>query len=90
MTEGRPIDVLLVEDDEGDVVMTREALHEGQVHNRLHVVGDGVEAINFLRHADGHADAPRPDLILLDLNLPRIDGRAVLEEIKSDRRCEAG
>jgi two-component system response regulator len=84
VTEGRPIDVLLVEDDEGDVVMTREALHEGNVHNRLHVVSDGVEAINFLRRRDGHTDAPRPDLILLDLNLPRRDGRAVLEDIKSD------
>jgi CheY-like chemotaxis protein len=84
VTEPGPINVLLVEDDEGDVVMTREALDEGRVHNRLHVVGDGVEAISFLRRTDGHEDAPRPDLILLDLNLPRRDGRSVLEDIKSD------
>jgi CheY-like chemotaxis protein len=84
MTEPRPINVLLVEDDEGDVVMTREALDEGRVHNRLHVVADGVEAISFLRRTDGHEDAPRPDLILLDLNLPRRDGRSVLEDIKTD------
>jgi CheY-like chemotaxis protein len=84
VTEPRAIDVLLVEDDEGDVVMTREALAEGKVVNRLHVVGDGVEAVNFLRRINGHDDAPRPDLILLDLNLPRRDGRSVLEDIKSD------
>jgi two-component system response regulator len=84
VSEPRPINVLLVEDDEGDVVMTREALDEGRVHNRLHVVGDGVEALSFLRRTDGHEDAPRPDLILLDLNLPRRDGRSVLEDIKAD------
>jgi two-component system response regulator len=78
----RPIDVLLVEDDEGDVLMTREALAEGKILNRLHVVGDGVEALGFLRAEDG----VRPDLILLDLNLPKVDGRAVLEEIKADER----
>jgi CheY-like chemotaxis protein len=83
-SEARPIDVLLVEDDEGDVVMTREALDEGRVRNRLHVVRDGVEAVNFLRRTNGHDDAPRPDLILLDLNLPRRDGRSVLEDIKND------
>jgi CheY-like chemotaxis protein len=82
--EGRPIHVLLVEDDEGDVVMTREALDEGNVRNELHVVGDGVEAVAFLRRTNGYDDAPRPDLILLDLNLPRRDGRSVLEDIKSD------
>jgi CheY-like chemotaxis protein len=76
----RPIDVLLVEDDEGDVLMTREALAEGKILNRLHVAGDGVEALAFLRD---EANA-RPDLILLDLNLPKVDGRAVLEEIKAD------
>jgi CheY-like chemotaxis protein len=80
----QPIDVLLVEDDEGDVLMTREAIHEGKILNRLHVVGDGVEALAFLRREGAHADAVRPDLILLDLNLPRIDGRQVLEEIKAD------
>jgi CheY-like chemotaxis protein len=82
--EARLIDVLLVEDDEGDVLMTREALHEGKILNRLHVVGDGVEALSFLRRTNGNAEAPRPDLILLDLNLPRVDGRQVLDEIKSD------
>jgi CheY-like chemotaxis protein len=84
MTKGELIEVLLVEDDEGDVVMTREALDEGKVLNRLHVVGDGVEAIEFLRREGAHADAPRPDLVLLDLNLPRRDGRQVLAEVKSD------
>jgi CheY-like chemotaxis protein len=80
----RPIEVLLVEDDEGDVLMTREALHEGKVLNRLAVVNDGVEAINYLRGLSGHEGAARPDLILLDLNLPRRDGRQVLEEVKAD------
>jgi CheY-like chemotaxis protein len=80
----RPIEVLLVEDDEGDVLMTREALHEGKVLNRLAVVNDGVEAINYLRGLFGHEGAARPDLILLDLNLPRRDGRQVLEEVKAD------
>ncbi len=80
----RPIEVLLVEDDEGDVLMTREALDEGKVLNRLNVVGDGVEAIDYLRGAGGHAGATRPDLILLDLNLPKRDGRQVLAEVKED------
>ena len=80
----RPIDVLLVEDDEGDVLMTREALEEGKVVNRLSVVGDGVEAIAYLRREEPYADATRPDLVLLDLNLPRRDGRQVLEEVKTD------
>ncbi|HEX8804461.1 MAG TPA: response regulator [Acidimicrobiales bacterium] len=80
----RPIEVLLVEDDEGDVVMTREALAEGKVINRLNVVGDGVEAVEYLNRRPPYADATRPDLILLDLNLPRKDGRQVLEDIKND------
>jgi CheY-like chemotaxis protein len=84
ITNADLIEVLLVEDDAGDVVMTREALEEGKVVNRLHVAGDGVEAIEFLRRSGDHADAPRPDLILLDLNLPRRDGRQVLAEIKGD------
>ena len=79
-----PIEVLLVEDDPGDVLMTQEAFEEHKVGNRLHVVPDGVEALRFLRREDEFADAPRPHLILLDLNLPRKDGREVLEEIKSD------
>ncbi len=80
----RPIEVLLVEDDEGDVLMTREALEEGKVLNRLNVVGDGVEAVSYLRRDGNYSDAVRPDLVLLDLNLPKRDGRQVLEEIKAD------
>jgi CheY-like chemotaxis protein len=80
----RPIEVLLVEDDEGDVLITREALAEGKVLNRLHVVGDGVEAVDYLRRKKPHADAIRPDLILLDLNLPKRDGHQVLADIKGD------
>jgi CheY-like chemotaxis protein len=83
-SDAHPIDVLLVEDDEGDVLMTREALAEGKILNRLHVVGDGVEALAFLRRQGKHANAIRPDLVLLDLNLPRVDGRQVLGEIKAD------
>jgi two-component system, chemotaxis family, response regulator Rcp1 len=79
-----PIELLLVEDSEPDVRLTMEALKEAKVKNRLWVVEDGVEAMAFLRQQDGHADAPRPDLILLDLNLPRMDGREVLRQIKSD------
>ena len=81
---GRPIEVLLVEDDEGDVLITREALAEGKVINRLNVVNDGVEAIEYLRHEGAFAEATRPDLILLDLNLPKKDGLQVLEEVKAD------
>jgi CheY-like chemotaxis protein len=80
----RPIEVLLVEDDEGDVLMTREALEEGKVMNRLNVVGDGVEALEYLRRGRRYTAAARPDLILLDLNLPKRDGREVLKEIKDD------
>ena len=79
-----PIELLLVEDSEPDVRLTIEALREAKVKNRLWVVEDGVEALDFLRRQGRHADAPRPDLILLDLNLPRKDGRQVLKEIKSD------
>ncbi len=80
----RPSNILLVEDNEPDVVLTREGFKEARVPNDLYVVEDGVEAIEFLRRKDKYAAMPRPDLILLDLNLPRKDGRAVLEEIKSD------
>ncbi len=80
----RPVEVLLVEDDPGDVLMTREAFDEHKVANRLHVVSDGVEALQFLRRQGRHDGAARPDLILLDLNLPLVDGREVLQEIKSD------
>jgi len=81
--EPRTINVLLVEDDPGDVLMTREAFEE-YLHNRLDVVGDGAEALAYLRREAPHTDVPRPDLVLLDLNLPRRDGREVLEEVKND------
>ena len=83
-TLSRPIDILLVEDNPGDVRLTREALREGKIRNNLHVARDGVEALAFLRREGGHADAPRPDVILLDLNLPRKSGREVLSEVKQD------
>ena len=83
-TFGRPVNILLVEDNPGDVRLTREALKEGKVLNHLSVVEDGVEAIAFLRREGKYADAVRPDLILLDLNLPKKDGREVLEDIKTD------
>lgn len=81
---GEPIDILLVEDNPGDVRLTKEALKEGKVRNRLSVVGDGAEAMAFLRGEGKHRDAPRPDLIILDLNLPKKNGREVLAEIKGD------
>ena len=83
-TGSEPIEVLLVEDNPGDVRLTREALRDGKVHNNLSVAPDGVEALAFLRREGKYADAPRPDVILLDLNLPKKDGREVLEEIKAD------
>ena len=83
----RVINVLLVEDDPGDVLMTREAFEE-YLHNRLDVVSDGSEALSYLRREGEYADAPRPDLILLDLNLPRRDGREVLAEIKADESLQ--
>jgi CheY-like chemotaxis protein len=79
------VDVLLVEDDPGDVVLIKEAFEYNKVHNALHVVSDGVEALEFLHRRGQYEDAPRPDLVLLDLNLPRKDGREVLEEVKADR-----
>jgi CheY-like chemotaxis protein len=82
--DGTPIEVLLVEDDPGDVLMTQEAFEEHKVRNRLTVVSDGAEALSYLRGEGRYAGAVRPDLILLDLNLPRRDGREVLEEIKND------
>ena len=81
----RPIEVLLVEDNPGDVRLTREALKDGKVSNNLSVMQDGVEALRFLRREGPYADAPRPDVVLLDLNLPKKDGRQVLQEMKQDR-----
>ena len=80
----RQVEVLLVEDDPGDVLMTREAFEDYKVANQLHVVQDGAEAMSFLRREGDYAGAPRPDLVLLDLNLPRMDGREVLQAIKGD------
>jgi CheY-like chemotaxis protein len=82
--QGTPIEVLLVEDDPGDVLMTREAFEEHKVRNRLSVVSDGAEALAYVRREGEFADATRPDLILLDLNLPKRDGREVLKEMKAD------
>lgn len=79
-----PIEVLLVEDDQGDILLTREAFELNKVRNRLHVVNDGEQAMAFLRREEGYEDVPRPDLILLDLNLPRMDGMEVLREVKDD------
>ncbi len=80
----RPIEILLVEDSEPDVRLTKEAFRDAKVRNRIWAVEDGVEALDFLHRRGAHADVPRPDLILLDLNLPRKDGREVLREIKTD------
>lgn len=84
MNVGTPIEILMVEDNPGDVRLTLEALKETKVRNNLNVVRDGAEALAFLRRQGRYAQAPRPDLILLDLNVPRIDGRQVLAEIKAD------
>ncbi len=81
---GKSLEILLVEDNPGDVRLTQEAFKENKLTNSLSVVEDGVEAMAFLNRTDGYADAPRPDLILLDLNLPKKDGREVLAEIKED------
>jgi CheY-like chemotaxis protein len=82
------IDILLVEDSPGDVRLTREALQEGKVLNELNVVSDGVEALDYLFQRGSHREATRPDLILLDLNLPKKDGREVLAEIKADQHLK--
>jgi chemotaxis family two-component system response regulator Rcp1 len=81
---GRPVEILLVEDNPGDAELTAEALLHGKVYNQMHVVEDGEAALAFLRRQDPYADVPRPDVILLDLNLPRKDGREVLADIKAD------
>jgi CheY-like chemotaxis protein len=80
----QPVEVLLVEDDPGDELITREAFADNKIGNTLHVVRDGLEALDFLYRRDAYVDAVRPDLILLDLNLPKYDGRQVLQRIKSD------
>jgi two-component system, chemotaxis family, response regulator Rcp1 len=81
-----PIEILLVEDNPGDVRLTKEALKEGKVYSNLHTVKDGVEAMEFLRREGKYKGVPRPDIILLDLNLPKKDGREVLQEIKTDEQ----
>jgi CheY-like chemotaxis protein len=83
-TDATPIEVLLVEDSPGDVRLTREAFKDAKVHINLHVASDGARAMTFLKREGEYASAPRPDLILLDLNLPKKDGREVLAEIKED------
>ena len=88
MTELRPAEILLVEDNPGDARLTQEALREGKLRNNLYHGRDGVEAMAFLKREEPFAEAPMPDLIFLDLNLPRKDGREVLSEIRQDRRLE--
>jgi len=83
--KGNPIEILLVEDNPGDVRLTQEVLKEGKVNNKLSVVENGVQAISFLKKEDGYKDALTPDLILLDLNMPKKDGREVLLDIKKDK-----
>ncbi len=83
-SNGRLVEILLVEDNPGDVRLTQEAMKDGKMRNNLSVARDGVEAMAFLRHEGEFKDAPRPDVVLLDLNLPKKDGREVLAEIKAD------
>ena len=89
ITSGRAVEILLVEDNPGDADLTREGLKEGKIQNNLNVVTDGEMAMAFLRRQGEFASAPRPDLILLDLNLPRKDGREVLAEVKSDPKLHS-
>jgi chemotaxis family two-component system response regulator Rcp1 len=86
--KGKLLEVLLVEDSPGDVRLTQEAFRDANSSIRLHVAADGVEAMAFLRHEGSHVAAPRPDIILLDLNLPKMDGREVLAHIKEDERLQ--
>jgi chemotaxis family two-component system response regulator Rcp1 len=81
---GKPIEILLVEDNPGDIRLTQEALKENKVYNNLHVVNDGIEAMSFLYREGTFTQKPRPDLVLLDLNLPKMNGREVLSRIKGD------
>ncbi len=87
--DGRPVEILLVEDSPSDTELTIEALREAKVRNHLSVVEDGVQALDFLHQRETFARAPRPDLIMLDLNLPRKDGREVLAEIKADPKLKS-
>jgi two-component system, chemotaxis family, response regulator Rcp1 len=86
--DGMPIEVLLVEDSPGDVRLTKEVFREANMDIHLHVASDGLEAMAFLRHEGAYVDTPRPDLILLDLNLPKMDGREVLAQIKQDDKLK--
>ena len=85
MTDAEPIDILLVEDNPGDANLAREAFDEGRIKNTLHTVSDGVDALDFLHQRGDHTDAPCPDIVLLDLNLPRKNGDDVLKEVKEDQ-----
>ena len=84
MTDAEPVDILLVEDNPGDARLTQEAFDESRIRSTLHTVSDGLKALDFLFRRGDYADAPRPDIVLLDLNLPRKNGHAVLEEVKED------
>ena len=85
----KAIEVLLVEDNPGDVLLTKEALHEGKANFNIHVVSDGEEALKFLFREDQYKESPVPNIVILDLNLPKIGGREVLAKIKSDRRLKS-
>lgn len=84
----RPVQILLVEDNPGDVQLTEEALENCKMYNSLHVAEDGEKALNFLHKQKGYETVPTPDLIILDLNLPKIDGKEVLQQIKNDERLQ--